>query len=1221
MFWFIAVIFLIALSFYLGFRIGRKNHSVETKAKQQAWQEGYLAASNYAARAGSKPVAPVPNPEPFSVPPPAPASAPPVQPWMPAQKPQVQLTPPAPIAPTRVVKQLSPRERELRNINVTLYVAALLIVAAGALFLSFALPPLPKLIALFVLAAAFYGAGLYIHGAKANLKPAASAFAGTGLALLPLSGIATYLTLPISAALVWLIFSVIGTLAVGYATLRLRSRVLAWLAVFVLVSSTMACAATVQRGILYYLLFLLLLSLLLLLLAVRSSKLRGSLFYSAVFATGQLLPLLVAGLGIVLINELNYRDLIWVFFLVTAHLLLSIRLLEQFRFYRLVGARASFMLLVFASANYLDFAPRTTWMLLAILWAAQAAGVAHYANGYRKIFSVPTSWWRTERIILWALTGIFALGALLTDQQQVTGWWYATVLVVILQAFTLPALVKRAKIETVALVLFVVLALFATEGSAWRMLPSVALALLGLSLAAAHGPVGRWRLGLAQTRWLMVLVFGGFLGATLQQILIADTRPGNGAPWIENIAWHNPSLQLAWVIGFFLPLLVLWFRSTLRASGEQVKLIRLASSAALALLALGYLGYLHSADTTGGVGAAIFLALHAGTWFTVGIILTLASVLLAGWRQQSQSGNREVEFQRLLVLGTSVALLLLSFLAPIELVPVVALANILFYLRAARGSTTAGWKGLYAAAAQLSFTLGIWWFVDFMALDAYGRFALLLVSVMVPQLLRLFLAMRVGVTLSREMRWITVTLVIGLPLVLIVAGMYFSPLDRGTTVLGLSLWTIHSVKGFVALRRQMKYAQYLLFATVMGLSILLYLQGASGLSQVGWIHGPWWSVTTSKVLLLVLSLGALSVQWPLRREIELRYAPVFGTIFPLLTVAGIDSHPGWFALILLIIALQFGLLVHTRAIGWLALGASLALFMALGSGIEFWLGAKISGPYPWMDMTWQLLFTAILLLICALLHGRFSEPVPGYRVQNAVNETAGAVAARFYFAMMILAVFAAGMLLHFNELRTLGIISGALLLAVAAALVRFCELPAAWQRWGSDGLLLFLGFLGLSSYAQIRSMPELSMIFLYFTVLLCLLALRHFVAKQPVYATGYVVAAAVLASLTQVSTLADSNPLAQGFSLFFFAGLIVLGLKLGQKRFIWWGAIAITVAVLWFLRYLAFLWLVLAGIALIVAAVLKLVRVERKPRGDAEPGEQDPSQGQHDGGDYSNHEH
>ncbi|WP_404286237.1 hypothetical protein [Glutamicibacter arilaitensis] len=1216
MVWFFIVIGLLVLSFALGFRRGARKHAGEANAKQQAWQEGYNAAMHYLS--AREPAAP-PARQPFqpTVYEPAPTYRPAVNSNAPyVQQPvgapaQVPPRPPAPpLPPGKPVKQLTARERELRNINVTLYVAALLIVAAGALFLSFALPPLPKLIALFALAAAFYGGGLYVHGAKKNLKPAASAFAGTGLALLPLSGIATYLTLSVPAAVVWLVFSVLGTLAVGFATLRLRSRVLAWIAVFVLVSTTMACAATVQRGILFYLLFLLLLSLVLLVLAVRSAKVRSSLFYSAVSATAQLLPLLILALALVMFTTLHARDLVWVFFLVTAHLLLSIRLMVRFRLYRLYAARVSFMLLIFSTSNYLAWEPRTTWVLIAVLWAAQALAITHYAQGYRRLFKVPANWWRTERVLLWVLVCASTLAAMLNTTGGLIPWWYAVLLIPVLQLFAVPALVKRGKIEAAAIVALALLAITASDWFAWRALPGVAVALVGLTLALRSETDRRWHLGLDQTRWIGFLVFGGFVGCTVQQMLSGFDHQTGRSSWYAMSVAENVSLQLAWVVGLWVPLFALWLVSTLKgarlAEPTREQLIRFGGSALLALITLGYTGYMLNLFSGVAAGTASFLGLHAGTWGFIGIGLALANVILAGWRNDGFGEEREVQLLRTMVLVASGGLFLLSFQAPQATLPLVGLVNLVFYLRGARLVHSPRWKMSYAGAAQVTFTLSTWWFVDLMNFDSHGRFALLLVSVMVPQLVRLFLVMRTGRRLSREMLWITVGLVCLLPLVLLVGDAGFGLNDRGTMLLGLCLWIIHSVAGYLAIRGQSKHAEFLLFAAIMGLCALFYIQGVQSFSTTGWIHGPWWSVQMIQVLLMALALITLAVQWRLRDSAALRFSPIFGTVFALFCIALVAPAAGWFALIFLVAAVQLGLLVHTRKIPWLAAGASLALLGAIGQGVEFWRRTRPSGLQPWMDLTWQLLFAAIVLLIISLLHGRFAEPVPHYPRELVTSRGASGGAARIYFAAMILGAVVAGALVHFNDQRAVWIIAGAVLILGAGALVRLYELPTRLLRWGSDALIVLGALLGFSSYTQILRLPDISIFFLYFTLVAGILAVRHFLGKRLSVAHGYLLAAAVLASLTQLSTLADGNSAAQVFSLFFFAALIVLGLKLGQKRYIWWGAIAITVAVLWFLRYLAFLWLVLAGISLIVAAVLKLVRVERKPRSDQEPAQAEP---------------
>src|SRR5690606_8742654 len=213
--WVIITIILILLAFSLGRREGKRAESRNERhldALQQAWQKGYDDALNYLgknaavtgrppARAPSEPATPEPAtpeanwhaaaPSGPSAPAPSYGSAVPHQPAQQPAPAQPYLQPSAPssapfaqpiaspvalAAPAKPIKVLTKRERELRNINITLYVAALMIVAAGALFLSFALPPLSKLIAFFLLTASFYGGGLLTYALKPSLRPAGAAF-------------------------------------------------------------------------------------------------------------------------------------------------------------------------------------------------------------------------------------------------------------------------------------------------------------------------------------------------------------------------------------------------------------------------------------------------------------------------------------------------------------------------------------------------------------------------------------------------------------------------------------------------------------------------------------------------------------------------------------------------------------------------------------------------------------------------------------------------------------------------------------------------------------------------------------------------------------------------------------------------------------------------------------------------------------------------------------
>ena len=80
-------------------------------------------------------------------------------------------------------------KRDQQNINVTLYVASLLLVAAGALFVGTSLPALFRFVGIWFITALFYVSGMVIHSRVPRLRPAAVAFVGTGLALIPVTGL------------------------------------------------------------------------------------------------------------------------------------------------------------------------------------------------------------------------------------------------------------------------------------------------------------------------------------------------------------------------------------------------------------------------------------------------------------------------------------------------------------------------------------------------------------------------------------------------------------------------------------------------------------------------------------------------------------------------------------------------------------------------------------------------------------------------------------------------------------------------------------------------------------------------------------------------------------------------------------------------------------------------------------------------------------------------
>lgn len=156
-----------------------------------------------------------------------------------------------PSVPPRTDAELRAK-RERQNINVTLYVASLLLVAAGSLFIGTGLPAPLRFAGVCTITALFYVAGLVLHRRAPRLKPAAVAFSGTGLALIPVAGLAMDTLVLENAPLSWLATSTVGTAAYAVAAVRLESRVLVYLSLSFLATTAWSGVAVLGGALIWY---------------------------------------------------------------------------------------------------------------------------------------------------------------------------------------------------------------------------------------------------------------------------------------------------------------------------------------------------------------------------------------------------------------------------------------------------------------------------------------------------------------------------------------------------------------------------------------------------------------------------------------------------------------------------------------------------------------------------------------------------------------------------------------------------------------------------------------------------------------------------------------------------------------------------------------------------------------------------------------------------------
>lgn len=149
-------------------------------------------------------------------------------------------------------------KHDMQNINTALYIACLLLVAAVALFIGASLSESVRFLGVWAVAIGFYFTGLYLHRNFQKLRPAAVAFTGTGLAILPFTGIAMYNFILHDAPICWFLTSLIGVLAFIYTAVRLKNQVVSYFAIAFIISLSASSVSTLGVGLIWYFVVLIL---------------------------------------------------------------------------------------------------------------------------------------------------------------------------------------------------------------------------------------------------------------------------------------------------------------------------------------------------------------------------------------------------------------------------------------------------------------------------------------------------------------------------------------------------------------------------------------------------------------------------------------------------------------------------------------------------------------------------------------------------------------------------------------------------------------------------------------------------------------------------------------------------------------------------------------------------------------------------------------------------
>ncbi|WP_248759574.1 hypothetical protein [Pseudarthrobacter sp. SSS035] len=277
---------------------------------------------------------------------------------------------------TPAERQARREKRDRQNINITLYVASLLLVAAAALFIGTSLPPMLRFAGVCAVTALFYGAGFVLHARVPRLNPAAVAFTGTGLALVPVTGLALYNFALHHGPSAWLITSLIGTAAYAAAAVRLESRVLVYLS-FTFVTSTAFSGVSILGGALvWYFAALIAVAVLLTGVALARPRWLPPVYVRPLMVLHPLVVPAVAVAATCVPLHLDKAEYALVIGMCGVYFALMAAVPGRFRLINFYAARAA--LTVAAAVEIWHLTGRGNNALLAagVLFAAQAAGLA-----------------------------------------------------------------------------------------------------------------------------------------------------------------------------------------------------------------------------------------------------------------------------------------------------------------------------------------------------------------------------------------------------------------------------------------------------------------------------------------------------------------------------------------------------------------------------------------------------------------------------------------------------------------------------------------------------------------------------------------------------------------------------------------------------------------------------------------------------------------------------
>ena len=228
-------------------------------------------------------------------------------------------------APQQTTRSLTRRRAEDLFLNVLLYLGSLLLIGSAALFITSITSQdrtsvILRVAGLGLGSLLFYSAGLITYKTVARLRIASYSFTATGLALLPLTGIATYvLGLWNDGSLIWLLVSLVGTAAIILACSFMRNRVMAYVLISFFVSDALAATNVAALPFVWYFVALTVLAIILGLLIRLNSRLVPIGLREGLLESSRIFVPVTAIVVLFFIPQMSSSDMGIVFSVMSAH--------------------------------------------------------------------------------------------------------------------------------------------------------------------------------------------------------------------------------------------------------------------------------------------------------------------------------------------------------------------------------------------------------------------------------------------------------------------------------------------------------------------------------------------------------------------------------------------------------------------------------------------------------------------------------------------------------------------------------------------------------------------------------------------------------------------------------------------------------------------------------------------------------------------------------------